>query len=322
MPGLKQKTIKAILRKKIDDWIETLPEELGKNVKRDAIVTGGCIASMLLGEKVNDFDVYFKTSNTTVAVAEHYVTEFLKRRKDRGGVPISIHVEQLKDVRGEDRVRIVVKSAGVEGEGGSADYNYFEGRDPSEAGEYIGEIMDDPAEIADVVDDLSSLQKGGEDEQDKYRPVFLSTNAVSLSGKIQVILRFFGNADQIHANYDFAHCTCHWEASSGELTLRKEALTSLLSRTLVYQGSRYPLCSLIRVRKFVERGWRINAGQVLKAVLQLQEIDLKKFENLEDQLTGVDVAYFAQVLDKLKEKNPEAIDSAYLIEIVDRMFGE
>ena len=41
---------------------------------------------------------------------------------------------------------------------------------------------------------------------------------------------------------------------------------------------------------------------------------------LQDQLTGVDCAYFCEVMNKLKEKDPEKVNSAYLIEIIDRMF--
>ncbi len=53
---------------------------------------------------------------------------------------------------------------------------------------------------------------------------------------------------------------------------------------------------------------------------QISELDLTKFEVLEDQLTGVDVAYFLQVISLLKEKDPEKVNAAYLIEIIDRMF--
>lgn len=321
MPGMKPKTIKAVLRKRIDAWVESLPEELRAAVKRDTIVTGGCIASMLLGEKVNDFDVYFRKQETVERVAAHYVEQFKSIRAARGGIPINIYSETMTDVRGDPRVRIVVKSAGVESAAGGSDYAYFEDRPPEQAGDYVGEILDNPEDIADL---LKDIQEKVDDTpaDDKFKPVFLSSNAISLSGKIQIVLRFFGEPDAIHANYDFVHCTNYWTSKDSELVLRGEALQALLTRSLVYQGSRYPLCSIIRVRKFVSRGWRINAGQILKMCLQLQEIDLRKYENLEDQLTGVDVAYFMQVLDKVKEKNPEAVDSAYLIEIVDRMFSE
>lgn len=318
--GLKAKTIKTVLRKRIDLWIQSLPEAMRADARRDTIVTGGSIASMLLGEKVNDFDLYFRTKETTLAIARHYVERFAERRKAKSGIEVPIFVEELADVRGAPRVRIVVKSAGVEKEGDDQEYKYFEARPPEEASDYLAEVMDSPEAVADAHEELSDAAREVEPDP-TFRPVFLSSNAVTLSNKVQIVIRFFGEPDAIHANYDFTHCTCYWEASTGQLTLRPEALESLLSRTLVYNGSRYPVASLLRVRKFVERGWRINAGQVLKMALQIGELDLTSFAVLEDQLTGVDAAYFNQMLDVLKDNSKEKLEAAYLVEIINRMFG-
>ena len=92
------------------------------------------------------------------------------------------------------------------------------------------------------------------------------------------------------------------------------------SKELRYVGSKYPICSLVRVRKFVGRGWRINAGQILKMAMQISELDLTSVEVLEDQLTGVDTAYFVQLMDKMKEKDPAKVDTAYLVELIDKIF--
>lgn len=158
----------------------------------------------------------------------------------------------------------------------------------------------------------------------KYRPVFLSDNAITLSNKVQLVIRFFGTPEEIHSNYDFMHCTSYWVAKTGELVLPAVALEALLTRELVYNGSKYPLASIIRTRKFIQRGWSVNAGQYLKMCLQLNELDLENIEVLEDQLIGMDAAYFKQVLDYIKnrqEEDPEfKLTSAYLIEIIDRMF--
>ena len=318
--GLKTKTIKSILRRKIDAWLETIDDEaLRAQCKRDAIVTGGCIASMLLGEKVSDFDIYFRDYSTTVNVANYYLKKFEEARKQRGGIPIKIYVEELRDVHNEARVRYVVKSAGVESVDGGSNYDYFEGRPDHEADDYVSEIYDDPGEIADLVDDV---QERLETNDTDYRPVFLSSNAITLSGRIQLILRFHGTPDDIHKNYDFTHCTNHWQSSDNELTLRPEALQALLSRTLIYQGSRYPVCSLFRLRKFIKRGWTINAGQILKIAMQISALDLNNINVLEDQLTGVDAAYFEQILQRCRENDGDRIESAYLVEIINRMFGE
>lgn len=320
--GLKKKTIKSILRRRVDAWLASLPDSLRDQARRDTIVTGGCIASMLLGEKINDIDIYFRTQETTKAVAEHYVKEFQARRKKRGGVDVPIRVEEMKDIRDEPRVRIVVKSAGIENEAGGSDYQYFEARAPEEAGDYVGEVFDDPETVADIDEEVRDALEQQPADDAEFRPVFLSSNAISLSRKIQIVIRFFGEPDHIHTNYDFVHCTSYWEASSGSLTLRPEALEALLSRTLVYRGSRYPVASIIRLRKFIARGWRVNAGQIVKMAIQVSQLDLSDYNVLEDQLTGVGVAYFQQVLNVVKEKNGETIDHAYLIEIVNRMFGE
>jgi hypothetical protein len=112
----------------------------------------------------------------------------------------------------------------------------------------------------------------------------------------------------------------YWESGNSKLTLKPKSLEALLSRTLVYNGSQYPLCSVIRSRKFIERGWRINAGQYLKMAMQISKLDLTDHAILEEQLTGVDVAYFVEVIRKIKDKDPSKVDSAYLIEIIDRMF--
>ena len=76
----------------------------------------------------------------------------------------------------------------------------------------------------------------------------------------------------------------------------------------------------MRLRKFIARGWTINAGQILKMCFQLSQLDLTDIATLEDQLTGVDTAYFVQLISRLKQNDPEKVNAAYLIEIVDRMF--
>lgn len=317
--GLKAKTIKSIIRRKLDAWLDTIADEnLRDECRKEAVVTGGCIASMLLGQPVNDFDVYFRTKATVRKVADYYVKDFLARKKEQGGVKIDCFVEELKDSAGKDRVRIVIKSAGVASDQQKTDYEYFESRPDHEAGQYVGEAFDP---LSSVKDDADLAKDAVTDSEcPPYSAAFLSSNAVSLRGKIQLVLRFYGDPDEIHESYDFVHCMNFYESGKSSLTLRPEALEALLSRTLVYKGSQYPLCSVIRSRKFIERGWRINAGQYLKMAMQISKLDMTDHVTLEEQLTGVDVAYFAEVIAKIKDKDPQKVDAAYLTEIIDRMF--
>jgi hypothetical protein len=311
--GFKAKTIKKIIRDKVDEWLETIDDtELRKLVAKNVIVTGGAIASMLLGDEVKDFDLYLRTHDATVAIAKYYLERFNSIKKSGIECPLS-----LVDENG--RVKIVIKSAGIASESGSdKPYEYFESA-PERADAYVGDVIDNPEQVEDIFQETEdkSLQTGG---KTKYRPVFLTTNAITLSHKVQIIIRFYGEPDAIHENYDFAHCTNYWTSWDNQLILRPEALEALLARELRYVGSKYPICSMIRVRKFVSRGWRINAGQILKMAMQIQALDLTNLTVLEDQLTGVDTAYFLQLIDILKQKDAEKVDAAYLVEIIDRVF--
>jgi hypothetical protein len=316
---MKTKTINKTINAKFDAWLATITDESVRNlVEKGSILTGGSIASMLLREPVNDFDFYFKDLETTKAVAEYYVSKFKenppKTMKFPDGREVLIEVKVI-DAATPHRVRIYIKSAGIAGKDGEIEgaesgpdehpYQYFESQAPEAAEEYVDQVMADKKEPAEKPD---------------YRPIFLTDNAISLNGDIQMVIRFYGKPEEIHENYDYVHATNYWTSWDRKVTLRVEALECLLTRELRYIGSKYPICSLVRARKFIQRGWTINAGQFLKIAWQINELNLKDYEVLKEQLVGMDVAYFMQVLSALKEKDPQKINAAYLTEIIDRIF--
>lgn len=316
---MQPKTIKSVLSKKIADWVKHIESEsLRELVKRDSIITGGAIVSLLNGDKPNDFDVYFKTLDTCKAVAEYYVEKFKlnppsKFKNKSGEVSIHVLVE-------DSRVKIVVKSQGIAGESGTDSYQYFEqpGIDPSEPTEFVESITADKVDADKKVDDTTGQPKP------KYRPVFLTSNAISLSDSIQIVTRFHGPIETIHENFDFVHCTCSWDAQYNELLLPTDALVSIINKRLKYKASRYPLCSLIRTRKFLKLGWHIDAGQYVKMAWDLNKLNLKDIKVLEDQMVGVDSAYFMEVIELLNQKTDKGtkpVEDSYLIEIIDKVFG-
>lgn len=310
---MKAKIIRSVLRRKFNAWadsIEDIPTR--EAVQQDGLITGGSIVSMLLGEPVNDYDIYFTTLETTQLVAEYYVKKYKEnppaKFKDKiKTIPISVRVDN-------DRVKIVVRSAGIAGNASQDNYQYFEQvPNPDAAGDYV-----------DAAVEATDKHKEGEESDEKkskYRPVFMSSNAITLSNDIQVVIRFWGSADKIHENYDFIHCTCSWSAAAGILTLPPKALEAMLAKDLRYMGgSKYPLCSIIHTRKFIARGWRINAGQYVKMCWDLNQLDLSDISVLEDQMVGVDAAYFTEVVALLRKRGDKEVDGTYLMEVIDRIF--
>ena len=302
--GRKRSGIKKALKAKVDEWLATIDDvDVNAMAAKNTIVTGGAIANMLIGEKVNDYDIYFRDKETALQVAKYYVDKFNAANRDWAP---EVKTEVIENIKGEaeERVVIFIQSSGVAAEDGRLlDYGQ-----PEQA---VGK---------GGIGDLISPALEDENGKPAYRPVFLSQNAITLSNSVQLIIRFYGEPDQIHANYDFEHACCYWDHGKNELVLPASALECLLSRTLVYRGSLYPIASIFRAKKFVERGWRITAGQLLKIMWQISEIDLSKPAVLREQLTGVDMAYMWELIEALTEADEDKINSAYVATIIDRIF--
>lgn len=300
---MKAKTINKVINNKFKTFLESIDDPIVKGlVEKNTIITGGCITSMLLNEPVNDYDLYFTTKNITKEVAEYYVKKFKELNTPK--TDLTVREE-------EDRIKIVAKSSGLVSEEEPENYQFFEMLDAGNP------------ETEEFIEEVTAIFKGeNKKKEPRFRPIFLSSNAITLSDKIQIIIRFYGEPEQIHENYDFVHCTNYWDSRTRKLTLNKEALQAILAKDLIYAGSKYPLCSLMRMKKFVSKGWSCTAGQIFKICYQISKLNLDDFKVLEEQLTGVDVAYFHELLRILKEEQEKGkkIDETYIMELVDKIF--
>lgn len=296
--GFKAKTIELNIRNKIKEWLSTIDDISLRDELRDHyIVTGGSIMSMLLGDLPNDYDVYIDNTDTAAKLANYYISRLSTSDNEMTSTPI------VSVPAGGGRVEIKVKSAGIAGEDiDQSKYEYFE-------------MYPDATERT-----AAYLEGAANRTTGKYTSVAITTNAITLTDQIQIILRFVGPAHEIHKNYDFVHTTNYFTHSGG-LVLNQPALESILAKELKYVGSLYPICSLFRIKKFIQRGWTITAGEMLKIAWDVSKLNLTDVEVLRDQLTGVDAAYFNQIINLIQQEN-KPIDRTYLFELVNRIFDE
>lgn len=297
---MNSKNIKKHLNNKLNDWISNIDdEEIKKILQKNVIVTGGAIVSLLTGEKLHDYDVYFRTKESCLAVTNYYVGKWNEIHPDK---PVSVRV-----VEETGKIDCFVQSKGIadedEEQNSSISYNFVS--------------------TEEEIDEAFSEESESENKE-KYRPKFITSNAITLSDKVQIVIRFYGEIEEIHKNYDFAHCTCAWSSWDNELFLPEKALECIINKELYYIGSKYPLCSIVRTRKYLERGYHINAGQYVKMCMQLNELDLTDVKVLEDQLTGVDTTYFQILIKALQEHQEKTgeqkVDSTYAISIINKLF--
>lgn len=296
------KTIKKIISKKIEDWLVSIEDaKLRDEVRKNYLLSGGSITSLLQNTEVNDYDIYIQDMDVLIKLAKYYCPgvvldgrlkeNYIKQNfpnydskepfwldtEEKYAPELLVRYLTLK----EGQVKLNIPSVGIK-----------------------KEIL---------------CEEGKEPE--KYQVAFLSQNAISLTNDIQIVLRFSGSVEEIHKTFDFIHATNYYTFKEGLVT-NIQALESIISKTLKYQGSFYPLTSIIRMKKFINRGWSINAGEMLKAMFQISELNLKDLNTLEEQLIGVDVAYFSTLIEVLRGVNPENLNAGYLSKLIDKIFNE
>lgn len=357
-----EKTINEVISKKINKWIESITDsELQKDIRKETIVTGGAIVSLVQNEEPNDYDIYFKTREMTKRVAKYYCNEFNRRHgtiNTQIGQDIKALIIDGHDFKKEEDYILIDPSQRelIEffGTNKLADGEHKDGKftgttrmiactaDTDRIKVYVasdGVVEDNPIDPEDGEVDIASFigdidETPAEEPEDKekktnktgpFRPVYLTSNAITLTDGIQLIIRFWGEPEEIHKNYDFIHTRGYWTSWEEKVHISAEVYESIINKRLGYIGSLYPVCSLFRLRKFIQRGWNINAGQILKIAFQISELDLTDIDVLEDQLFGVDSVYFLNLIDELRS-NREADDKfqvtqSYVASLVDKIFG-
>lgn len=334
-----EKTMKQVLNKKINHWIQTIKnDEIKAVIINDLIITGGCFTSMIENNTPNDFDCYFRNKDSVLKIAQYYAdlwNEKHKNQKNSIGMDCKVFVLDGANISDEiknyfwnlnkekktgavildncppERVKMLFPSDGVTG-------------NPEEvnSSEELGIDLDEN-NIIEELDEIKS-EEIIKQEKEPYFPVFISTNAITLSNGIQVIIRFYGEPSDIHETYDFAHTKAYYDYGKNILSIPTQVYECVINKTLIYTGSKYPVCSIFRIRKFIKRGWKINAGQLLKICMQISQLDLMDINILEDQLIGVDSIYFMNLINQFKKQKEKdcnfELTSEYLISIIDCIF--
>jgi len=290
------KTIERNIFEKLTEWVGSITDEnFRKSLKSNILVSGGSITSMLLNEPINDYDIYIKDRNVLVELVKYYIKPF--------GSDVEILYGELK----KDYLRDF-KEEGV-------DEDFVFAYKIS-----VNNLKENQVKLW-MLNKTGGLKVNNEVKEGmKYVPKFFSPNAISLSDQIQIVIRFHGDNEAIHKTFDFIHATNYFTFEDGLVT-NKAALESILTKQLKYQGSQYPLTSVIRMKKFLKRNWNINAGEILKMLFQVSELNLKDPYVLEEQLIGVDIAYFGKIISILRGVEQNKLTSAYLNTIIDRVFN-
>jgi hypothetical protein len=296
----------------MDRWISSIDDPTtAKAIKDGAFITGGSIASMFLKEDVNDFDIYFRDKQSLKAVLHYYI----KKANNGRLVEYTPNMSDYDSVVSANLVGLIDGSYWLVPDSMLGNGSFSR---------QIRNIESDRLKVF-IYEGIRRFDYKPEDET-PFRLLCITPNSITLSDKLQIVMRFHGEPDEIHKNYDFVHATNVYDYKNDKLIINQPALESLIMKELKYIGSLYPLTSILRAKKFVSRGWTITAGEHLKIMYQVSALDLSDIDVLEEQLIGVDIAYFQKLIEVLRniaESKPDFhLTQGYLFELIDRVFSD
>lgn len=118
--------------------------------------------------------------------------------------------------------------------------------------------------------------------------------------KIQLIKKIFGTPKEIFKYYDFTVCMCAYDFKTNQIIMDEDFLYDLAQKQLCFnENTMYPICSLWRIKKYLNRGYSISATNIIKLALTLNNLNINTFEDLKDQLQGIDTYLLKDLTDKM-----------------------
>jgi hypothetical protein len=185
-------------------------------------------------------------------------------------------------------------------------------------GAVLSIFTDTPVNDVDVYfKDKISMAKCFAKVTKDYQNIYYSHTEKSItlmdteSGLIVQFIHFdyFQNAQEIFNAFDFTVCMGAVRLKTGEVFLHDSFMSDVASRTLHFNnGTRYPYISLVRVKKYEEKGYKIGKGHLLAIANACAQTPITSWEEAKEQLGGIYGYEITAKLDSREEFSSDAFN--------------
>lgn len=127
-----------------------------------------------------------------------------------------------------------------------------------------------------------------------------ATTMTGLSGKdVQAIhFDYFESTEDIFNSFDYTITCGAYCFKEDKFFLHEDFLKHNSQRILKFNpNTAYPIISLLRIKKYDERGYTISKSEYIRAVLSVMKMEINSYDELKEQLGGM----YGQNFDKLFE---------------------
>ena len=103
--------------------------------------------------------------------------------------------------------------------------------------------------------------------------------------------------------FDFTVCQGAFDCSTKEFTYSRDFIIHNAKRRLVYtKNTDYPLSTVIRVLKYLNKGYNISNIEYLKILLDVQNLKFDTFRDFKEHILGIDVVFVMPLFELFEKK--------------------
>lgn len=105
------------------------------------------------------------------------------------------------------------------------------------------------------------------------------------------------------SNFDFTINMAAYDLLGDGIIAHIDFYKDNMKRKLVFnEDSIYPIVSMHRAIKYIERGYKLSGYEQVKIALAINNLKMKDYRDLKVQLQGIDTSIFQSITDKLMEE--------------------
>jgi len=284
MPTLKNKLNSIVSERFAEMSIFLVKNRFFKEIAPNIFLSGGAILSAIKNEKARDLDFFIETPEAAAVVFELIES-------------INYHaLKNLKLVFEKDSINPKITRGRIVS---------------TEEEKTVSEVITANNKY------LASLKFRG------LRPVYVSNNAITMNNGVQFIFRFIGKPEDVFTTFDYEHCKTYFKldpVAPKNPVFLGSSLKSIATNELQFSGNtRFILSAMLRMNKFIRRGWYVPATTSIEIAASALEINWSSLEVVEEELTGVygiTPEQVSQIIASLKKKEK------FTLKDIARLVGE
>jgi len=126
--------------------------------------------------------------------------------------------------------------------------------------------------------------------------------------RVQLIKRIYGKPCEVIGRFDYTICMAAYLPMSGEIILGNNFLYHLSGKELHYHIGEYPLASLWRAKKYLKKGFNFPAVEIIKLALTINNLNIKDYKELKEQLEGIDTLFLMDLTNALLKQGKKEFE--------------